>query len=63
VEARAALARADALFAELVGEARQELGAAIAAFRAVLESQDPVQVHAFRERLGAVTDALRRQMA
>lgn len=55
---RTALARADALYAELVGEPRQVLGAAIAALRGALESQDPLVIEAERERLVALTASL-----
>jgi molecular chaperone HscC len=49
-----ALARADALFVELTGEAREELGAAISIFRAALESQDPAAIDATRGNLNAI---------
>ncbi|MDC0717484.1 Hsp70 family protein [Nannocystis bainbridge] len=53
-----ALARAMALYAELTGPARSELGEGIAAFRAVLDAQDPSQVQAVREALVALTHRL-----
>jgi molecular chaperone HscC len=54
-----ALARADALFAELSGGARAELGQVIAAFRAALESQDPAVIERLREHLNHAVAALR----
>ncbi|MCY1066421.1 Hsp70 family protein [Nannocystis sp. RBIL2] len=53
-----ALARATALYAELTGPARSALGEAIAAFRAALDAQDPVEVQAVREGLVALTHRL-----
>ncbi len=55
-----ALARAEALFAELTGGARRELGATIAALRLALEGQEPEQIARFREALVSLTEALRR---
>jgi molecular chaperone HscC len=49
-----ALARADALFVELTGEAREELGIAISVFRAALEGQDPAAIDATRGNLNAI---------
>ncbi len=49
-----ALARADALFVELTGEARAELGLAIEAFRGALEGQDGAVIEAERGRLNAI---------
>jgi molecular chaperone HscC len=57
---RTALARADALFAELTGYAREELGQALALFRAVLETQDASQIDSARQQLNALVDVLRR---
>jgi molecular chaperone HscC len=54
-----ALARADALFVELTGQPRAELGAAIAAFRAGLERQGP-EIELFRDRLLRLVESLRR---
>ncbi len=45
------LARADALFVELVGAERDELRDGIAAFRAGLESQDDALITQYRDRL------------
>jgi molecular chaperone HscC len=56
-----ALARADALYVELSGPAREELGAVIAAFRAALESQDDKEITPRRERLLAIVAALKRR--
>ncbi|HEX2677687.1 MAG TPA: Hsp70 family protein, partial [Polyangiales bacterium] len=58
---RTALARADAVFAELTGDARDQLGAGIAYLRGALDSQDPAEINEARERLNALTDALRRR--
>jgi|CXWL01.1.fsa_nt_gi molecular chaperone HscC len=40
----AAIARAEAIYRELVGPARERLGAVLSHFRAVLESQDPAAI-------------------
>jgi molecular chaperone HscC len=56
-----ALARADALYVELSGPDREALGAALAVFRATLESQDEREIVARRERLNALVSALRRK--
>jgi molecular chaperone HscC len=48
---RTALARADALFAELKGEERAMLGACLAELRGVLESQDTRAIDEVRARL------------
>ena len=53
-----ALARADALFVELTGPARELLSAAIAAFRAALDRQDPAPIEAARADLLNVVDRL-----
>jgi molecular chaperone HscC len=55
-----ALARADALFAELVGADREVLAQAIAAFRVALESQEPARYEQARATLAEITAALRR---
>ena len=55
-----ALARADALFAELTGDDRQALGRAIAHLRSALESQQREEFEPARERLVRLTEALRR---
>jgi molecular chaperone HscC len=57
---RTALARADALFIELSGIERAELGQLIARFRAVLEAQDQAAIDGAREMLNAAVSALRR---
>jgi molecular chaperone HscC len=54
------LARADALHVELSGAAREHLAAAIARFRAILETQRPEEIETAREQLAVVLDALRR---
>ncbi len=55
-----ALARADALFTELVGSRREELGHAIAQFRLALDGQDGAEIGSQREYLIAITESLRR---
>jgi molecular chaperone HscC len=55
-----AVARAEALFVELTGEARRLLGAALAQIRLALESQDPETIQQAREQLVALTERLRR---
>ena len=54
-------ARADALFVELIGHDRALLGSHIAALRAALEGQDEDACRPVRERLVALTAALRQQ--
>jgi len=56
-----ALARADALYVELSGPPREMLGHAIAALRAALETQDEREIEPVRERLVALTAALKRK--
>jgi molecular chaperone HscC len=56
-----ALARADALYVELSGPAREELGQAIALFRAALETQDDKEIAPRRERLIAMVAAFKRR--
>ena len=46
-----ALARADALYVELTGPAREALGAAIALFRAALDGQVPEAINGARAHL------------
>jgi molecular chaperone HscC len=55
-----ALARADALHVELVGAERVRLGAAIAALRAALETQEPGATDEAREALIGVTSEMAR---
>jgi molecular chaperone HscC len=57
---RTAIARAEALYVELLGERRAALGEAIAAFRVTLERQSPDEITMFRERLIALVANLRR---
>jgi molecular chaperone HscC len=56
-----ALARADALYVELSGPARQELGHVIALFRAALEAQGEVEITPLRDRLLAMIAAFKRR--
>ncbi len=53
------LARADALYVELTGEARELLGRSLARFRAALESQEPGQIDGARVELTGVVASLR----
>jgi molecular chaperone HscC len=53
-----ALARADALYVELVGERRLLLGEAIASFRGALESQEPAAIETTRAQLLRLVDGL-----
>lgn len=53
-----ALARAEALFAELTGPARHELGAVILEFQTALAQQDPRPIATLREILVASTTRL-----
>jgi molecular chaperone HscC len=55
---RTALARADALFVELVGEDRALLGQAIARFSAALATQEPAIITRAREQLNATVASL-----
>lgn len=55
---RTALARGEAAFAELVGDARQVVGMAIADLRTALESQDPATIDPARRRLLELLDTL-----
>jgi molecular chaperone HscC len=57
---RTALARADALYVEITGLARAELGAAIANLHGALETQEPALIAVAREKLVALTAALSR---
>lgn len=56
---RTALARADALYVELTGPARDALGEQIQYFRGVLETQDPQMIDPSRERLNSLIAAYR----
>ena len=55
-----ALARADALYVDSRGAARELLGEAIAQMRAALESQDAREIATWRERLQALLGNVRR---
>jgi molecular chaperone HscC len=54
-----ALARAEALYEELLGSVRQSLGEEILAFRAILENQDPEQSEQARQRLNGIVELYR----
>jgi molecular chaperone HscC len=54
------LARAEALYAELTGNARAELGHAMAAFRLGLETQDDATISPHRDRLALLVNQYRR---
>jgi molecular chaperone HscC len=56
-----ALARADALFVELVGQDRARLGAYIASFRGAMDRQDRAAIEAERESLRRITAELESQ--
>jgi molecular chaperone HscC len=49
-ENRATLARAERLYAERLGDERQEIGAMIDQFRFLIDRQDSAAVQAFRQR-------------
>ena len=55
-----ALARAEALYVELTGDARAALGDAISAFRLVLETQDAGRIEPARAQLVSLVDRLAR---
>jgi molecular chaperone HscC len=55
-----ALARAEALFMELTGPEREELGNALSAFHAALETQDAEAINYCRQRLNQLVEAYRR---
>lgn len=55
-----ALARAEALYVELRGEAREQLGQAMGRFRVALQGQEPEAIDASRAELVALTARLRR---
>tara|TARA_B100001750_G_C15503204_1_gene598609 strand:- start:288 stop:2021 length:1734 start_codon:yes stop_codon:yes gene_type:complete len=56
---RTTLAKADAVYTQLTGPARDELGHAIAMFRSALETQEPDIIERVREQLNALIDALK----
>ncbi len=56
---RTTLAKADAVFTQITGPARDELGHAIATFRSALETQEPDIIDRVREQLNALVDALK----
>ncbi len=53
-----ALARADALFVELTGPARELLGQAIAVFRGALDAQEPNPIAEARRQLLNVVESI-----
>jgi molecular chaperone HscC len=55
-----ALARAEALYVELTGYEREQLGERMAHFRAALETQDPQLIEACRQSLVYAVQALKR---
>ncbi len=57
-----ALARAEALFVELTGPEREELGAALHAFRAALDVQDSELIGLCRQRLNEITGSHRPEL-
>ena len=54
------VARAEALHLELTGVAREEIGLALAVFRAALEGQDQEAIDVYRARLATLIEAWRR---
>jgi len=54
------LARADALYVELTGPLREELGSALSAFRLALETQSEETIATGRDRLAQLVNSLRR---
>ena len=54
------LARAEALYVELTGSAREQLGEVLNAFRLALESQDDKLIGSVRDHLAAMVTSLRR---
>jgi molecular chaperone HscC len=52
-----ALSRAEALYVQLNGPSRDELGGLVAAFRAALERQEPADIEALRATLNRVVSA------
>ncbi len=54
-----AVARAEALYVELVGDPRASLGEMLAHFRAVLESQRVADIQAARDALIGLTQTLK----
>ncbi|NVB81017.1 MAG: Hsp70 family protein [Kofleriaceae bacterium] len=54
------LARADALFVELTGNDRDDLGHALGQFRLALESQDDKMIGSYRDQLTMAVNRLRR---
>jgi molecular chaperone HscC len=59
-ENKAALARAERLYAEHLGDMRSVIGEWITAFEAVLQRQDPQEIKDFRKQLSALLDELDR---
>ena len=55
-----ALARGEALFMELLGPPREEVGSALSALHAALEVQDAEAIRYCRERLNHLIEAYRR---
>ena len=58
VEIRALTARADRIFASLLGEERAQLGAIMDEFERVLDRQDPLEIERRRKEFAAVLDQL-----
>jgi len=54
-----ALSRAESLYTELRGHARERLGMAMRAFRLALEEQDPAEIEACRAELLMLLERLR----
>ena len=56
------IARADRLFAELLGEARTHIAAALTTFLGAIETQDPHHIETARANLVQLLDAIERPM-
>lgn len=57
-ENRALIARADRLFQQRLGDERQQVGALLAGFTAVLESQDPRRIKAARQQASEMLNSI-----
>jgi molecular chaperone HscC len=59
---KATMARAERLYAELIGAAREQVGQALTQFALVLESQDPIQIQKNRVHLDTWLDEVEKSM-
>ena len=60
MENRTLLARAEHMYEQLLGDARDYLGRQIVAFQAVLEKQDPVRIRPARQELETLLEQFER---